>query len=183
MSKSHLIFPSSNAISSVKPSIVLIARMEFILTSLTSKAFLYTYLSLLFLLCICFIILCKTEISLCLRLYSVQFCSSLLFLIHQSNLIFIENLVFPFEALPQPSPRKDTVGFTLHCLFLSKIISLHSDGVSQKGGRILCFDDDARKLQDIAKSTKRMLLFFFLSEQISVSSFSNQRRSLSQGTG
>lgn len=96
MSKFHLIFPSSNAISSVKSSIVLIARMEFILTSLTSKAFLYTYLSLLFLLCICFVILCKTEVSLWLRLYSVQSCSRLLFLIHQSNLIFIENLVFPF---------------------------------------------------------------------------------------
>ena len=75
--KSHLSFPSSKAISSVKSSIIFIAGVEIILTSLNSRAFIYTSLSLLSFLCICFMIPCKTETYFRSRLSSVQFCGSL----------------------------------------------------------------------------------------------------------
>lgn len=63
---------------------------------------------------------------------------------------------------------------------LQNSIRLPSDGVKKKKADLYA---------GISKSMKRMLLLlllllsFFLSEQISVSSFSNQRRSLSQLTG
>lgn len=76
--ESCLTFPSANTTWPLWNSpIVFIARMGFILTSLNSKAFVYTYLSLLSWWCICFIIPCRIEIPWRLRQYSVRFCSSL----------------------------------------------------------------------------------------------------------